>query len=392
MSGNKKNVPGRVALLFLILQKKDSKSNDGGYMQNLSQIWARIQGTLLPFLREELDPITEMQERLITILELVRIESFVRELRGVVGRPKSDRQAIARGFVCKAYYNMTTTVELIERLRASRNLRRICGWEYVNKVPDESTFSRAFAEFTKMGLSELVHGELIRVYESPRLVGHISRDSTEIIAREKPFIKVVAAKKKGKCGRPRKGEERPKKLTRIERQLSMTLLEMKEDLPSKCDRSMKKNSKGYTHCWTGYKLHIDSADGEIPVSCFLTSASVQDSQVALPLMKMTSERVQSLYDLMDSAYDTKIIKEQSEQLGHVPIIDQNLARGKEEMEMAPAQRQRYKTRTTSERVNSRLKESFGGRQVRVRGPQKVMSHLMFGILVLTADQLLRLVT
>ena len=30
----------------------------------------------------------------------------------------------------------------------------------------------------------------------------------------------------------------------------------------------------------GYKLHIDTADGDIPVSCFLTSASVHESQVA----------------------------------------------------------------------------------------------------------------
>ena len=63
-----------------------------------------------------------------------------------------------------------------------------------------------------------------------------------------------------------------------------------------------------------------------------------------------------------------------------------------ELEMDPAKKERYKVRTTSERANSRLKDSFGGRFVRVRGPQKVMTHLMFGILVLAADQLLRLVT
>jgi hypothetical protein len=35
----------------------------------------------------------------------------------------------------------------------------------------------------------------------------------------------------------------------------------------------------------------------------LTSASVHDSQVAIPLMTTTSARVFYLYDLMDSAYD-----------------------------------------------------------------------------------------
>ena len=45
-----------------------------------------------------------------------------------------------------------------------------------------------------------------------------------------------------------------------------------------------------------------------------------------------------------------------------------------------------------QRTNARLKDEFGGRNVRVRGPVKVMSHLMFGVLALTADQLMRLLT
>jgi hypothetical protein len=43
-----------------------------------------------------------------------------------------------------------------------------------------------------------------------------------------------------------------------------------------------------------------------------------------------------------------------------------------------------------ERVNSRLKDEFGGRYVRVRGHAKVMAHLMFGVLALTVDQILRM--
>jgi hypothetical protein len=362
-------------------------------MQEVSHVWSRIQGTLLPFLRSELDPVTEKQERLIAILEFVRVEDFIKSpWFGALGRPRSDRQALARAYVVKAFYNMTTTDELIERLKSSRNLRRICGWERVREVPNESTFSRAFLEFAESRLPELVHAELIKEYESHRLVCHISRDSTQIEAREKPIIKPKAPKKKLRRGRPRKGEvSLPKPPTMLERQQQMSLYEMCQALPTSCDRGVKKGSKGVRHCWTGYKLHIDTADGEIPISCILTSASVQDSQVALPLMKMTKDRVTNLYDLMDSAYDTRIIWAESELLGHVPIIENNPRRG-EKVEMAPAQKQRYKTRNTSERANSRLKDTFGGRQVRVRGAKKVMAHLMFGILVLAADQLLRLAT
>ena len=45
-----------------------------------------------------------------------------------------------------------------------------------------------------------------------------------------------------------------------------------------------------------------------------------------------------------------------------------------------------------ERVNARLKDEFGGRVVRVRGHAKVLCHLMFGVLALTANQMLILVT
>jgi transposase len=55
-----------------------------------------------------------------------------------------------------------------------------------------------------------------------------------------------------------------------------------------------------------------------------------------------------------------------------------------------AEADRYRERTMVERVYSRLKDEFGGRYVRVRGASKVMAHLMFGVLALTADQLLKL--
>ena len=177
-----------------------------------------------------------------------------------------------------------------------------------------------------------------------------------------------------------------------------------EELPNKCDVGSKRNSKGYKETWIGYKLHIDAGDGQIPISCVLTSASLHDSQAALPLAEMTNKKVTSLYGLMDSAYDAPIIKEYSKSLGHVPIIDTNPRRNaklKEELR-AEAQRfaflhlerpegRQYKERTSVERVNGRLKDEFGGRMIRARGHAKVMTHLMFGILALTANQLIRLV-
>jgi hypothetical protein len=219
-------------------------------------------------------------------------------------------------------------------------------------------------------------------------------------------VSTAPVKEIRKRGRPKKGEELPPpEPTRLERQADMTLEQMIDDLPRDCNVGTKKNSKGYKESWIGYKLHIDAADGQIPISCILTSASLHDSQAAIPLALTTAQRVTNLYDLSDAAYDVPSINEQIRRLGHIPIIDANPRRDaarKAELQ-AEAQRQkllnftyaedvRYRERTTVERVNARLKDEFGGRTVRVRGNAKVMCHLMFGIVALAADQILRLIT
>lgn len=136
-------------------------------------------------------PLTAKQQALVTTLELVRIEAFIVSGRGFPGRPAQDRAAIARAFVAKMVYNMTTTQALLDRLATDSTLRRICGWERKNDVSDEWTFSRAFAEFSRSRLPERVHEALIQKSYRHELVGHISRDSTAIEAREKPVEKVV---------------------------------------------------------------------------------------------------------------------------------------------------------------------------------------------------------
>jgi hypothetical protein len=176
----------------------------------------------------------------------------------------------------------------------------------------------------------------------------------------------------------------------------MDLPTMLEDLPKHCDIGAKKNSQGNTEYWRGYKLHLDVADGQIPISAVLTSASLHDSQVAIPLATMTTQRVTYCYELMDAGYDAQHIRQQSESMGHVPIIDPHPFHNvefedKRKPELSPAQKQRYRERTMVERINARVKDEFGARTIRVRGHAKVLAHLMFGIVALTADQILRLV-
>ena len=375
--------------------------------------WSDIQGALFPWLREEVDPLTEALGRLVTTLDVIGLEAFVPDPPRRPGRPPEDRRALARAFVAKAMLGIPTTSALIERLAVDKSLRRILGWERRSQVPSEATFSRAFAEFAHGDLPDKMHAALIERSLGGRIIGVIARDATEIEAREKPAANEANDKKDDppsdgaqpprKRGRPRKDEQRPKpEPTRLERQTSQTVDQMLAELPTACDLGSKKNSKGYKETWIGYKLHIDVACGQIPVACVLTSASVHDSQVAIPLMTMTGARVSYLYDLMDAAYAAAAIHDHSRTLGHEPIIDPNFraqhevkAEWRREVErmtfthMPDPDDVIYNFRTMVERVNARLKDEFGARVLRVRGAIKVKCHLMFGVLALAADQILR---
>ena len=114
-------------------------------------------------------------------------------------------------------------------------------------------------------------------------------------------------------------------------------------------------------------------------SCFLTSAYVHVSQVGLPLPGITNQRVVNLYDLMDSAYDSPIIREHGRLLNHVPIIDINSRRNIEiklrlkqeskclkSINKKMSESLRYNIRSRVERVNGRLKDEFVRRDIRVR--------------------------
>ena len=250
----------------------------------LTSAWAHIQGFLFPMLREEVGPLTPQHERLVAVLDVARIEAFVQMWPGLPGRPPADRHALARAFVAKVVLNLPTTLALIERLAADAVLRRLCGWESRRGLPSESTFSRAFAEFAASSLPARVHEALIQKTHKDRLVGHISRDATAIEARERPVkAQPAPAAAPRKRGRPKKGEAAAtKEPRRLERQAGMTLAEMLADLPTACNTGAKRNAKGHVINWTGYKLHIDTADGDIPISCLLTSASVHDSQASHP--------------------------------------------------------------------------------------------------------------
>ena len=361
-------------------------------MERLSSVFYSIQKWLFPVLEEELGELGEKEREFVRVLELMKPDKFMGPFgwQGM-GRPRDGRLPVLKAFMAKTVFKYPDTRALLAGVKGSPKLRRLCGWETVGEIPSEPTFSRAFAEFAAAGLLSKIHAAMVVENVGDRVVGHVSRDSTAIEAREKavgtaPSLKVKKARKRG---RPGKGEEKPQEPKRLELQLHRALEENMADLPKDCAWGCKKGSKGKVETWCGFKLHIDTMDGGIPLSVILTSASVHDSQVAIPLAQMTATRTTNLYDLMDAAYDAPQIREFSFGLGHVPVIDSNKRRG-EKTEFDPAKKARFKERTTAERVNSELKDNYGGNYLRVKGYAKVLAHLMFGIIAITGKQLYNL--
>lgn len=380
------------------------------------QRWDLVQSEWLPALADDLGELTPKLCKVVHVLEWVRIEELAPASGMGVGRPPWERYSLANAFVAKVVLGLKTTSGLIERLEIDSKLRRLCGFALNRKLPSEATFSRAFGEFAESQLAERAHERLIKEQLGDQLIGHLSRDGTAIAARERPRRPEAQAKTAPPVVTPQaslvadegvaampgaqpaaakqasaQGEQEQapaKKDSPIERQRQQTLPQMLAEIQTACDRGCKCNAQGYKTSWNGYKLHIDTADCGVPISAVLTSASVHNSRAAIPLSLISQDRVINLYDVMDAAYCSGQLHEHSRGLGHVPLIDHNPRNGEKEV-FEPADARRYNERTVAERTNARLKSEFGADSIWVRGATKVMSHLMFGVLVLAADQLMR---
>ena len=372
----------------------------------LTRLHFGIQRDLLPALEEVTGPLSDKDKSFVKVCELLSLEKQVKACgwKGY-GRPPKSHLKMAHAFVAKALWNIPTTKALIGQLRQNTTLRRLCGWEDgPRSVPSESIFSRAFATFAAIGLGERAHQALIGTHLGKEIILHAGSDSTAIEAREKavkqPQVEPASQEPsaevpKRKRGRPRKGQEPPPppEPTRLQRHLEGTLAANLQDLPEVCcNYGCKKNSQGNTDYWRGYKLHLVTGDGDIPLCAYLSSASLHDSQAAIILEQSVAARTGAvLYQLKDSAYDAQAIRAHSVKMGSIPIIEKRDYRSPEAIPMEPDRARHYNARSGVERNNSDLKDNHGGRSVRVKGAAKVMTHLMFGILVMSAEALIRLV-
>jgi hypothetical protein len=162
-----------------------------------------------------------------------------------------------------------------------------------------------------------------------------------------------------------------------------------KNIDTACAHSCKKNSHGAVQFWTGYKLHLDVSDTGFPLSAFVSGANIHDSQLTIPLEKMTESKVFFCYSLMDAAYDSSVIDSFIRSRGRIPIIDPNNRGSESRPPLDSAKKERYKKRTEVERANSILKDWLLPGKLYVKGHAKVSFVLFAAVLCLAALRMIQ---
>ena len=216
---------------------------------------------------------------------MVRIEAFLAGWHGLPGRPPCERAVLAGAFIAKAVFNIPTTSLLIEMLSADKTLRRLCGWQRADAGAEQVDVFAGFRGVRRRRFAIAVargadprhpFGSFGRTYlvtarRSRRVKNR--RNQTSRQRNQNPNLSVAVPA----------GELRPPPPpSRIERQRGMTLAAMLADLPGPAMWAPNAMPR-VQETWISSPSPVDTADGEIPISCVLTAASVHDSQVAIPL-------------------------------------------------------------------------------------------------------------
>jgi len=289
----------------------------------------------------------------------------------------------------KSFFGIDKTRSFIQRLKSDPNLRLLCGFD---TVPDESTFSRIFSYLAAEEIWPAALDDIVKKAHEGKVVYHTCRDSTMVAAREKAAPKEgkKIEKDKKKRGRPPKNAIKPPhEPTELEKQINEDANASIEKLNKNCAFGCKKNSQGNIETTKGYKLHLDVSDSGFPLTAVITGANVHDSRLAIPMEKLTEQKVSFCYSLMDSAYDAKTIDDFIRSRERIPIIDPNKRKDESRPPLDPAKQERFKIRTTVERSNSHLKDNLIPKALYVKGYSKVSFVLMASVFCLAAVKYLQ---
>jgi len=346
-------------------------------------LWRELEQGVFPWVEDNFGEIDDKHRLFMVVCEaVIDVDAFRYAQWKGNGRPLVSRLNIFKALIYKAVFNVKDTKELVRMLRVEPLARRLCGWSCPGLVSSESSFSRVFEEFAKLGFTEKWFENLVVKYHGDMAVDTISYDSAPVEVRTR------AANVKRRL--EELDPDQPPPPARLVVQPFRNAEANMAELPVECEWGCKRDSHGKKKQWKGGKLHVAVTRDGFPVAVKYTSASLHDSQVMIPLAQQATARVPHHFDLADAAYDAEPIRALCAELGTVAIIDANPRRGGGGMIRSKLEEEIYKDRTSAERYFSHHLESHGGRTVRVRTPAKVALHLLLGTIVVAVEQLMRM--
>ena len=197
------------------------------------------------------------------------------------GRPGYPCCSMWRAWLCKYILTIRYNVDLIERLRRSPKLRRICGFD--GAVPSESTFSRFFSRLTDY--QDLVDKILATITDRlseklPNFGKIVAADSTVFETYGNPDRKTV---KGDPCG----------------------------DMDARWGHknSARVKDKDEIEWCFGYRMHaVADALYDIPVGFILTPANASDSPLLPDVVRKTQDAHRWLtpkFLVADRGYDSE---------------------------------------------------------------------------------------
>lgn len=318
---------------------------------------------------------------------------FETNQRGRRGYRDADIIAVR---VAMLFFRQTNIKGTLSFLAMAPGVRMVIG---MDSIPSESVVSRRSRELAEAVDIDSMFDSVTYSFYDDRTIGNLSIDSTPVEGRETPHTNRKSAdnsenKEKKKRGPKPKGskEEAEYKAKLLEKEMveetakTGDVKQFLSTLENRCTITGKLNSKGHMQWRIGYKVHLAVDDMGIPVSFAVTGASVHDSRLAIPLMRMAGDRVRFLYALMDGGYSSGDIMEFTKSMDAVPVIDFKADRNGVKAEMEPAKKIRYRGRTTVERTNSELKDCFLPPKLYSRGSKAILD-IKLAVLLLTMKKI-----
>jgi len=249
----------------------------------------------------------QTKPKLLLILDSLELSSISKELNSTSNKGPNgyNPEAILRALLAQQIENIPSRAALVRRLKTDPVFRYCCGFHVAGSVPSEATFSRYYSRLaTSNSLKNFFYQLVDQAIDMDIIdTSTLAIDSTKLESYERPITKKKVDKNNS-------------------------------DTP---DWGSKFDSHRNQITWFGWKVHLVSdCKGELPLDFVITPANEADSVMALPLVEMVYQRLNSKgiqipeYWTMDSGYDVKeIYREINDKYQAQAIIPINKRRAKE---------------------------------------------------------------